>query len=42
LTAARPKARYPVGNPPAWQRRLASLLPERVRDRLILRSITRH
>ncbi|HET6895302.1 MAG TPA: SDR family oxidoreductase [Candidatus Baltobacteraceae bacterium] len=42
ITAARPKARYPVGNPPAWQRRLASLLPERVRDRLILRSITRH
>jgi NAD(P)-dependent dehydrogenase (short-subunit alcohol dehydrogenase family) len=41
LTAAHPKARYPVGNPPAWQRRLASLLPERVRDRLILRTITR-
>ena len=41
LTAAKPKARYPVGNPPAWQRRLASLLPERVRDRLILRTITR-
>jgi NAD(P)-dependent dehydrogenase (short-subunit alcohol dehydrogenase family) len=41
LTAARPKARYPVGNPPAWQRRLASLLPERVRDRLILRTVKR-
>lgn len=41
LTAAHPKARYPVGNPPAWQRRFASLLPERVRDRLILRTITR-
>ncbi len=41
LTDAQPKARYPVGGPPAWQRRLASLLPERVRDRLILRSITR-
>jgi NAD(P)-dependent dehydrogenase (short-subunit alcohol dehydrogenase family) len=41
LTAAQPKARYPVGNPPAWQRRLASLLPERVRDRLILRRIAR-
>ncbi len=41
LTAARPKARYAVGNPPAWQRRLASLLPERARDRLILRSIRR-
>ena len=42
LTSAHPKARYPVGNPPAWQRRLASLLPERVRDRLILRTMTRH
>lgn len=41
LTAEQPKARYPVGNPPAWQRRLASLLPERVRDRLILRTVTR-
>lgn len=40
-TDAQPKARYPVGNPPAWQRRLASLLPERVRDRLILRTVTR-
>lgn len=42
LTVPHPKARYPVGNPPAWQRRLASLLPERVRDRLILRTMTRH
>ncbi len=42
LTAAQPKARYPVGNPPAWQRRLASLLPEHLRDRMILRSVTRH
>lgn len=41
LTAAQPKARYPVGSPPAWQRRFASLLPERVRDRLILRTVTR-
>ena len=41
LTDAQPKARYPVGNPPAWQRRLAGLLPERVRDRLILRTVTR-
>ncbi|HLI95691.1 MAG TPA: SDR family NAD(P)-dependent oxidoreductase, partial [Candidatus Baltobacteraceae bacterium] len=41
LTSAQPKARYPVGNPPAWQRRMASLLPERLRDRLILRTITR-
>lgn len=41
LTAAQPKARYPVGNPPAWQRRLASLLPERVRDGLVLKTVTR-
>lgn len=41
LTARQPKARYPVGGPPAWQRRLASLLPERFRDRLILRTVTR-
>ncbi|HET9097275.1 MAG TPA: SDR family oxidoreductase [Candidatus Baltobacteraceae bacterium] len=41
LTAAQPKARYPVGNPPAWQRRLASLLPERVRDRMVLKTVTR-
>lgn len=41
LTDEPPKARYPVGNPPAWQRRLASLLPERVRDRMILRTVTR-
>jgi NAD(P)-dependent dehydrogenase (short-subunit alcohol dehydrogenase family) len=41
LSASRPKARYPVGDPPAWQRRLASLLPERLRDRLILRTVTR-
>lgn len=41
LTAARPKARYPVGSPPAWQRRFASLLPERVRDRMILKRVTR-
>jgi len=41
LTAPQPKARYPVGNPPAWQRRFASLLPERVRDRMILKTVTR-
>jgi NAD(P)-dependent dehydrogenase (short-subunit alcohol dehydrogenase family) len=39
LTSARPKARYAVGTPPAWQRRIAQLLPERVRDRLILRTM---
>lgn len=39
LTAPHPRARYAVGNPPGWQRRIAALLPERLRDRLILRSI---
>jgi hypothetical protein len=42
LRAAHPKARYPVGSPPGWQRRIAALLPERLRDRLILRSVNRH
>jgi NAD(P)-dependent dehydrogenase (short-subunit alcohol dehydrogenase family) len=41
LTDAQPKARYPAGNPPAWQRRFAAMLPERWRDRLILRTISR-
>lgn len=39
LPGARPRARYAIGKPPGWQRRLAALLPERFRDRLILRSI---
>lgn len=39
LRAARPRARYPVGSPPGWQRRLAALLPEHLRDRLILRNL---
>jgi NAD(P)-dependent dehydrogenase (short-subunit alcohol dehydrogenase family) len=39
LTASRPRARYAVGNPPAWQRRMAALLPERIRDRLIMRTV---
>ncbi len=38
LTAREPRARYTVGNPPAWQRRMAALLPERLRDRLILKN----
>lgn len=41
VTAAQPKERYPVGDPPAWQRRFAALLPERFRDRLILRTLSR-
>lgn len=41
LTEQRPRARYPVGNPPAWQRRMAAFLPERLRDRLILKNFAR-
>jgi NAD(P)-dependent dehydrogenase (short-subunit alcohol dehydrogenase family) len=33
-----PRARYAVGSPPAWQRRMAAMLPERWRDRLIMRN----
>lgn len=39
LRAPTPRARYAVGNPAAWQRRMAALLPERIRDRLILRTV---
>ena len=38
LTDARPKARYPLGVPPGWARKMAALLPERWRDRLILKN----
>jgi NAD(P)-dependent dehydrogenase (short-subunit alcohol dehydrogenase family) len=41
LTSARPRARYPVGNPPGWQRKLAALMPESLRDRLIFKSLKR-
>lgn len=39
LTAPHPRARYAIGSPAGWQRRMASLLPERFRDRLILRTV---
>jgi NAD(P)-dependent dehydrogenase (short-subunit alcohol dehydrogenase family) len=39
LTAPHPRARYAVGNPAGWQRRMAALLPERWRDRLIMRTV---
>jgi NAD(P)-dependent dehydrogenase (short-subunit alcohol dehydrogenase family) len=42
LRAKRPRARYAVGNPPGWQRRMAALLPEHLRDRLIVNSLRRH
>lgn len=41
LQARRPRARYAVGNPPGWQRRIAALLPEHVRDKLIARAFNR-
>lgn len=41
LSDERPKARYPVGDPPGWQRRMASLLPERWRDKLVLKAFER-
>lgn len=41
VAGERPKARYPVGDPPGWQRRMASLLPERWRDKLVLRAFKR-
>ncbi len=42
LRAKRPRARYPVGSPPGWQRRMAALLPEHLRDRLITRNFKRY
>lgn len=41
LLDERPRARYPVGDPPAWQRKMAALLPERWRDRIVLRNFER-
>jgi NAD(P)-dependent dehydrogenase (short-subunit alcohol dehydrogenase family) len=42
LRSKRPRARYAVGSPPGWQRRMAALLPEHLRDRLIARSLDRY
>lgn len=38
LRSPKPRARYAVGNPPAWQRRFATLLPAHLRDKLVSRS----
>ncbi len=38
LTDATPRARYTVGEPAGWQRKMASVLPERWRDKLVLRN----
>lgn len=35
LRARRPRARYAVGAPRGWQRRIAIMMPERLRDRMI-------
>jgi NAD(P)-dependent dehydrogenase (short-subunit alcohol dehydrogenase family) len=37
LQAKKPRARYAVGSPAGWMRRTFTSLPERVRDRLIMR-----
>jgi NAD(P)-dependent dehydrogenase (short-subunit alcohol dehydrogenase family) len=39
ISSPSPKARYPVGAPQAWQRRMAMNLPERLRDRMILKTM---
>ena len=37
LAAQNPRTRYPVGSPPPWQRRIATLMPDAQRDRAILK-----
>ncbi len=37
LSAKKPRARYPVGAPAGWMRRIFTALPERVRDRTLMR-----
>jgi len=37
LTAKKPRARYPVGSPAGWMRRIFTALPEHVRDRALMR-----
>ena len=41
IVAKSPRARYPVGAPAGWQRRIAALLPESHRDKLILKNFQR-
>ncbi len=36
IRTPRPHARYAVGAPAAWQRKIAMMLPERLRDRLVI------
>jgi NAD(P)-dependent dehydrogenase (short-subunit alcohol dehydrogenase family) len=37
LTARKPRARYAVGSPAGWMRRIFTSLPEHVRDRTLMR-----
>lgn len=37
LTAEKPRARYAVGSPAGWMRRIFTALPEHVRDRTLMR-----
>jgi len=37
LTAKKPRPRYALGDPAGWMRRTFTLLPERVRDRTLMR-----
>lgn len=39
LTSRRPRARYPVGAPPLWQRTMARVVPDSLRDRLVQRAL---
>lgn len=37
LTSKKPRARYAVGSPPAWMRAFFTRLPEKTRDRILMR-----
>lgn len=39
LTSAKPRARYAVGDPPGWMRRMFARFPESWRDRMIMRRL---
>lgn len=37
ITSKKPRARYPIGSPAGWMRRTFATLPERLRDRILMR-----
>lgn len=37
LTSRKPRARYAIGTPPAWMRAFFTRLPEKMRDRILMR-----